>query len=112
MRSRPTYWDKVRKELRPKFAAAGLLEICELGWKGCKANKNGIVPKQFQTFAHSLRRRKIDKYKKNDLDIYEEKMRHVIRCCTECHHKLDNNFEHEETERIVIETINTRKKPV
>lgn len=112
MRSNPTYWDLVRKEIRPKFAAAGLLEICEIGWENCCANKYGFVPKQFQTFAHSLRRRKIDQYKKYEHDKYEVLMREVIRACTQCHSELDNptNYSHQEAEQIVKDIINNRKK--
>lgn len=116
MRKKPTYWDKVRKELRPKFAVAGLLETCELRWENCLANKQGIVPKTFQSFAHSLRRRKIDKYKKSDPEEYERRMREVIRACTQCHHELDNELEddkhHEKAEQIIIDIIKNRKKPV
>jgi hypothetical protein len=116
VRSKPTYWDKISKEIRPKFAAAGLLETCELRWDSCLANRDGIVPKAFQTFAHSLRRRKIDKYKKSEPEEYERRMREVIRACTQCHHILDNELEddkhHTKAEEIVIETINKRKKPV
>lgn len=116
MRSKPTYWDKVRKELRPKFVLAGLLEICELGWEDCLANKYGIVPKTFQTFAHSLRRNKIDIHKKANPEEYERLMREVIRACTKCHHQLDNELEddksHEKAAAIVREVIENRKKPV
>lgn len=106
MRSKPTYWDRVRKEIRPKFAAAGLLNICELHWPQC------IGAKLRLTFAHSLRRRKIDKFKNDGNEaMYELKMRRVIRACVKCHEQLDS-LEHDETERIVEETIKNRKKPV
>lgn len=105
MRSRPTYWDKVRKELRPKFAQVGLLMVCELGWEGCEKNKN-------LTFAHSLRRAAIDQYKKqNKLDEYEAKMREVIRACTVCHAQLDSR-KRPETYEIVKDVIKNRKKPI
>lgn len=112
MRSNPTYWDIVRKELRPKFAAAGLLETCELGWENCCMNRSGVVPKQFQTFAHSLRRRKIDIHKKYEPEIYEQLMREVIRACTQCHSELDNptNYSHEEASEIVRSVISKRKR--
>lgn len=116
MRRNPTYWDRVRKEIRPKFEAAGLLEICELGWENCLADKYGRVPKTFQTFAHSLRRRKIDRYKKTDPEEYERRMREVARVCTQCHHELDNELTddpyHDKAEAIIVEVINNRKKPV
>lgn len=114
MRRNPTHWDRVRKELRPKFERVGLLNICELNWENCLANKHGIVPQTFQTFAHSLRRRKIDKFKKTNPKEYERLMRHVIRACSQCHHELDNELEndhtHEKAEAIVTETINKRKR--
>jgi len=112
MRSRPTYWDKVRKELRPKFALAGLLETCELRWEGCLIRKDGTVPKPYQTFAHSLRRNAIDSYKKQGKPgEYDAKMREVIRACTECHKNLDAR-KRPETYDIVIDVIKNRKKPV
>lgn len=116
MRSKPTYWDKIRKELRPKFEAAGILNVCELNWENCLANKHGIVPKTYQTFAHSLRRKKIDSYKKNDREEYERLMREVIRACVKCHSELDNELEddktHEKARDIVRDTIKNRKKPL
>lgn len=114
MRKKPTYWDKVRRELYPKFRAVGLLDVCELGWENCLANKYGIVSQTYQTFAHSLRRKKIDRYIKSNQDEYERRMREVIRACTQCHHELDYELEddkdHAKAEMIVIETIANRKR--
>ena len=108
MRKQPTYWDKVKREIRPKFARVGLLNVCELGWEGC----TGKITDRL-TFAHSLRRREIDKYKKQGNDHeYERRMREVIRCCSiPCHAKLDAR-KHEETEAIVLDIIaNRRRQP-
>lgn len=112
MRSNPTHWDLIRKELRPKFAAAGLLETCELGWENCLMNRSGQVPKVFQTFAHSLRRRKIDMHKKYEPDVYEKLIREVIRACTKCHEELDDqtNYSQDEAAEIVRQVINKRKR--
>lgn len=114
MRKKPTYWDKVKKELRPKFTQAGLINTCELQWEKCLANKSGFVPQQYQNFAHSLRRRKIDNFKKEYPEIYEKKIREVIRTCVKCHEMLDDPtlHSHEEAEQIVIEVIQNRRKPL
>lgn len=104
MKRNPSIWNKVRDELRPKFIAAGITR-CELQWEGCEDWKN-------LTFAHSLRRNDIDKYRKfGDITKYHLKMREVIRACTECHKKLDAN-KRPVTYDIVIETIKKRKRPV
>jgi hypothetical protein len=114
LRKKSTHWDSVRKELRPKFAVAGLIDRCELNWEKCLANKDGFVPKTFQTFAHSLRRRKIDRYLRDNPSEYERLMREVCRVCVKCHEQLDNpkNFTHEEACEIIRNTIKNRKKPV
>ncbi len=111
MRKRSTYWDIVKRELKPKFALAGLLNVCELQWNDCLANDYGVVPDVYQTFAHSLRRRHIDKYKKYEKEIYEEKMRKVIRVCTICHDQLDKLPKHK-TEHIVENVIASRKRKI
>ena len=111
MRSNPTYWDKVKKELRPRFNAVGLLNICELWdtdheFRSPKCEKNRNL-----TFAHSLRRKYIDKYKKNDLEEYERRMREVARLCTPCHAIVDAN-KGPVAEAAIVEIIKKRKKPV
>lgn len=112
MRSRPTYWDKVKAELRPKFSGVGLLHVCEFALMNSPYKSKNCTKNKYLTFAHSLRRRKIDKFKKdNDETMYEKKMREVIRICQVCHQDLDA-MEHEETERIVLETIKNRLKPI
>lgn len=112
MRNNPTYWDKVRKELRPKFSAAGILNICEL-WDTdhifrspyCEKNRN-------LTFAHSLRRKYIDKYKKlGNLEEYERRMREVARLCQKCHAEVDAN-KGIVTEQVIVGIIEKRTKPV
>lgn len=95
-------WLQVKQEIRPKFIEANIF-CCELGWEGCK----GCMP-LFLTFAHSLRRRKIDKL---DKEGRAKALRRVIRACVACHFELDS-LEHKETERIVEEIIAKRIKPV
>lgn len=111
MRRRATYWDKVRTELRPKFANVGLLDICELyntdsEWRSPKCEKDRNL-----TFAHSLRRKYIDRYKKYEHDEYERRMREVARLCTSCHAIVDAN-KPPVSEQIIIDIIKKRKKPV
>lgn len=112
MRKNPTYWDKVRKEIKPKFSRVGLLDTCEL-WdtnhefrsKHCEKNRN-------LGFAHSLRRKYIDEYKKHgDIEEYERRMREVARLCQKCHAIVDAN-KPPVTEEIIIGIINNRKRPV
>lgn len=97
-------WLQVKTEIRPKFILAGITQ-CELNWQW--ANCTGSIP-IYLTFAHSLRRRKIDKY---DGKIRAKLMREVIRACQNCHKELDA-LEHTETEAIVKKIIKERVKPV
>lgn len=112
MRSNPTYWDQVRKELKPKFARVGLLNTCELydtksKWRSPKCEKNKNLG-----FAHSLRRNDIDTFKKNgDLEGYEIKMRRVARLCGSCHGPIDAN-KRNVSEEIIEGIIKRRKRPV
>ncbi len=65
-------WDKIRANLKPKFADAGITS-CELSLPGCK---QGL----FLSFAHSKKRR----------DIYtQEDMEKVILTCQSCHHFIE-----------------------
>jgi hypothetical protein len=93
-------WQQVKAELRPKFIDAGITR-CELQWPRC-------TDRLFLTFAHSLRRRKIDKY---DGKERARLFREVIRACSSCHGILDG-LEHDETTKIVRQVIEERVKPV
>lgn len=95
-------WLQVKQEIRPKFIEAGIT-CCELQWEHCK----GCLP-VFLTFAHSLRRRKIDKL---DKEARAKALRRVIRACTACHMKLDS-LEHAVTEKIVEQVIAERPTPI
>jgi hypothetical protein len=81
-----TAWQIAREELRPKFAVAGI-DRCEYQGYNCEDWRN-------LTFAHSLRRNDINKYKKYDPDMYNKKMREVARLCTTCHAEVDANKRH------------------
>jgi hypothetical protein len=97
-------WRHVREELRPKFIKAGIT-FCELRWHGCEGRAH-------LTFAHSLRRNDIDKYRKDgDLEQYALKMREVIRACRSCHSKLDAN-KRPVTYEMVRDIINKRSRPI
>jgi hypothetical protein len=95
-------WLEVKQEIRPKFLEADIY-CCELKWDGCK----GCMV-MYLTFAHSLRRRKIDKLQKEER---AKAMREVIRACSACHYILDS-MAHDETYQIVREVIKNRTKPV
>ena len=95
-------WLQVKQEIRPKFIEAGIT-CCELNWENCK----GCLP-VFLTFAHSLRRRKIDKLDKEER---AKALRRVIRACVSCHGELDS-LEHDVTEKIVEKVILERPTPI
>lgn len=110
MRSNPTYWDKVRKELRPKFDKVGLLNICELYNTKSEYRSPKCTKDKYLTFAHSLRRKAIDRFKKDgDDEMYEFKMRNVARLCSSCHAIVDGR-KPLESEAIIEEIIGNRTK--
>lgn len=97
-------WLQVKQEIRPKFIDAGITQ-CELynvkmfldaieEQLGKKQNCKQFL---FLTFAHSLRRRKIDKFKGSER---ARLLREVIRACSDCHQLLDS-LDHNTTTKIV-----------
>lgn len=109
-------WIDVKQELRPKFLEAGILNKCELYnvKEFIQAIEEQLGKKQnctqflFLTFAHSLRRRKIDKY---DGEEKARLFREVIRACQNCHSLLDS-LDHDTTTHIVRNVEQNRIKPV
>lgn len=104
-------WIDVKQEIRPKFIEAGITS-CELyrvpeflqaieEQLGKTQNCTGYL---YLTFAHSLRRRKIDKH---DDKERARLLREVIRACQNCHKLLDS-LEHDTTTTIVRGRINNR----
>lgn len=83
-------WNDVRKELIPKFEAAGITR-CELQWQGC-------CGAMYLGFAHSRKRRHI---------TTPEGLREVILACTMCHNQLERMKNMEEVVKGVIEARTT-----
>lgn len=96
-----TAWQIAKEELRFKFALAGI-DRCEYQGYNC-------TDWRFLTFAHSLRRNDIAKYKKYDIDKYNEKMREVARLCATCHAEIDAN-KRRVSEIIICWIINFKRK--
>ena len=95
-----TAWQIAREELRPKFDAAGIT-TCEYQGYNCTGWP--------LTFAHSLRRNDINKYKKYDHETYHQKMREVARICSTCHAEIDGN-KRNVTYAIINWIINHKRK--
>lgn len=68
--------EKINAPNRIRFAAMGLLTICEARLPGCWPNGR-------LTWAHGKKDRKL---------TMDERKNLVIRCCTVCHHKLDEQM--------------------
>jgi hypothetical protein len=77
-------WEATRKELIPRFQAAGITS-CELRYDGCWKN-NAL------SFAHSKKRRHIEAQ-----ELWE-----VCLCCVPCHQVLENRPDMTEIVRSVI----------
>lgn len=109
-------WIDVKHEIRPKFIAAGIYNTCELYNvpEFLEAIEEQLGKEQkctrylFLTFAHSLRRRKIEKY---DREIKARLLREVIRACQNCHKLLDS-LDHDTTTRIVRNVKNNRVRKI
>lgn len=108
-------WLEVKQEIRPKYIEAGITH-CELYNVPIflEAIENQLGKKQkckqflFLTFAHSLRRRKIAKYKGAERAFL---LREVIRACSDCHQLLDS-LDHDTTTKIVRYIRQQRPKKV
>lgn len=109
-------WIDVKHEIRPKFIEAGIYNTCELygvpefleaidKQLGKKQNCTDFL---FLTFAHSLRRRIIDRY---DKEKKARLLREVIRACQNCHGLLDS-LDHDTTAKIVRNIRSNRLIPV
>lgn len=78
---------------RIKFAAMGLLTVCEAKLPGCWPNGR-------LTWAHGKKDRKL---------TMEERKNLVIRCCTVCHHVLDEQMSADEMLSFVQDVIARRE---
>lgn len=78
-------WERTRKQLIPRFAAAGIM-TCELGYIGCFKDN-------FLSFAHSMKRRRITS---------QEELEECILACTSCHQIAENRRDMTEIIRGVI----------
>lgn len=85
--------ESINRPNRIRFAAMGLLDVCEARLPGCWPNGH-------LTWAHG----KKDKF----LTMAERKYL-VIRACTVCHHKLDEEMSHEEMLAFVKNVIANRE---
>lgn len=114
-RKKPEKWLEVKQEIRPKFIEAGIT-TCELYnvEEFLVAIKEQLDRKQnckhflFPTFAHSLRRRKIDKFTGAER---AKLLREVIRACSDCHKLLDS-LNHDTTTELVRLVIERRPRKI
>lgn len=114
-KKREETWLDVKREIRPKFFEAGILD-CELYnvVEFTQAVEEQLGKKQdckiylFLTFAHSLRRTVIKKYKGEER---ARLLREVIKACSSCHQLLDS-LDHDTTTKIVRNIINKRRTPI
>jgi hypothetical protein len=86
--------ERINRPNRIKFAEMGLLNVCEAKLPGCWPNGR-------LTWAHG---------KKDRLLTMDERKNLVIRACTVCHHKLDEEMSHEEMLAFVQNVIANREK--
>ena len=84
--------ERINRPNRIRFAEMGLLNVCEAKLPGCWPNGR-------LTWAHG---------KKDRLLSMHERKYLVIRCCTVCHHKLDEEMSHEEMLAFVQDVIANR----
>lgn len=87
-------WNSARPKIKERFLEAGIT-TCELRYPGC-------THADFRTFAHSLRRNKIQ---------FREDMEEVVLACQPCHAILDA-FPQDVTYEIVCYLRETRSIPV
>jgi hypothetical protein len=85
--------ESINRPNRARFAAMGLLSVCEAQLPGCWPNGR-------LTWAHGKKDRHL---------TMDERKNLVIRCCTVCHRKLDEQFSHEEMLAFVQSVIARRE---
>src|SRR6266849_2016456 len=84
--------ERINRPNRIRFAEMGLLGICEANLPGCWPNGR-------LTWAHG---------KKDRFLTMEERKYLVIRACTVCHRKMDEEMSHEEMLKFVQDVIAKR----
>ena len=84
--------ETINLRLRSRFRAMGLYDVCEAKLDGCW-NKD-------LTWAHGKKDRELSMAERESL---------VIRCCTVCHRKLDEDFGHEGMLKFVLDVIKRRE---
>lgn len=84
--------EQINRPNRARFAAMGLLNVCEAKLKNCWPNGR-------LTWAHG---------KKDRFLTMEERKYLVIRSCTVCHHELDEQMSHDEMLAFVEGVIERR----
>lgn len=87
--------ERINRPNRIRFAEMGLLGVCEAKLPGCWPNGR-------LTWAHG---------KKDRLLSMHERKYLVIRACTVCHHKMDEEMSHEEMLAFVKNVIESRSNP-
>lgn len=103
--SKDEEWDRVRNELKERFAKAGILS-CELRYEVCIHSYNFGHK---WSFAHSLKRDQIASAKYNP-ELREIQIREVIYACQECHKIIEDlGNKHNEMYDIVVAIIKQRK---
>lgn len=85
--------EKINRPNRIRFAAMGLLGICEARLPGCWPNGR-------LTWAHGKKDRNL---------TMDERKYLVIRACTVCHHQMDEQMTHAEM-LLFVETVIANRK--
>lgn len=85
--------ERINRPNRIRFAQMGLLGVCEAKLPGCWPNGR-------LTWAHG---------KKDRLLTMHERKYLVIRACTVCHHKMDEEMSHEQMLEFVQDVIANRE---
>jgi hypothetical protein len=85
--------EKINHPNRIRFAAMGLLDVCEARLPGCWPNGR-------KTWAHGKKDRKL---------TMDERKYLVIRACTICHREMDEDMSPEEMLQFVIDVIANRQ---
>jgi len=88
--------ERINRPNRIRFAEMGLLNVCEAKLPGCWPNGR-------LTWAHGKKDRMLSMHERKYL---------VIRACTVCHHKMDEEMSHEEMLEFVQDVIAKREARV
>ena len=84
--------ESINRPNRARFRALGLLDVCEANLEGCWPNGR-------KTWAHGKKDRNL---------TIDERKNLVIRACTVCHHKLDEQMSADEMLTFVQDAIERR----